>query len=201
MGVYNSSGSGDIGNLLRLIQEEKATSVLANPPAAEPGAPIRGVVQQPLQSPNDPGSSRVVSTPAEAVAPGGAMSGQPGGVVAPVAAAPIAPVAPSNPGQPSGGGQPSNNQPSNNGIKLGTSLTNNPVPQVAGASTKSTNSSATNNNNNLLKLYQQFIAPLFRTRFGSPIVYPQGSKKPAPTPTPSQGKRGQQPSGYRGYTA
>lgn len=91
--MYQNAASGDISSLLRLIQEEKATSVLANPPASEPGAPIRGVVQEPLKSPEAPGGSRVVSTPAEAVVPGGMVA--PGGVVAPIApVAPMAPVAP-----------------------------------------------------------------------------------------------------------
>jgi hypothetical protein len=108
--IYQGGGQGDIGNLLRQIQEEKATSVLANPPAAEPGSPVRAVIQEPLKSPESPGGTRVVSTPAEAVTPGGVQPGvvaPVNGVVAPVPSRPAAPVASvsSNPG----GGSPAGN--------------------------------------------------------------------------------------------
>lgn len=100
--VYQSATGSNIGTLLRLIQEDQNKSLAATPPASEPGSPIRGVIQGPLQAPEAPNSNRVVSLKPEGalqqgpqqpgvapVAPGG--SGQPEGVVAP--RIPVAPVA------------------------------------------------------------------------------------------------------------
>lgn len=91
-----SSGGSNIGTLLRLIQEDQNNSLLANNPASQPGSPIRGTVQGPLQSPNDPTSARVVSMRPEGVTQSGPQASPvgevPGNVVS--AAQPIAAAAP-----------------------------------------------------------------------------------------------------------
>lgn len=97
--MYPTSSNSNIGTLLRLIQEDQNKSLPALNPASDPNSPIRGVVQGPLLSPEDPGSSRQVSIRPEGVT----QSGSQGSVVAPVnpvgqsVAAPrgvVAPVAP-----------------------------------------------------------------------------------------------------------
>jgi hypothetical protein len=125
MAGYQAQSGGDIGNLLRLIQEEKAGGVLNQPPAADPSAPVRGVVQQPIQSPNDPGSARTVSTPPDA--------GQaPVESIIPVApgAAPITPInsgAVSRPNGQSGFTPVATPSPIAAPINLGTSIKAGPV--------------------------------------------------------------------------
>jgi hypothetical protein len=108
--AYQSlNAGGDIGALLRLIQEEKANSILAAPPATETGSPIREVVSDPIVSPESPGSTRVASlrpegavTSTDAVGQSQGLGlGQVVGPVAPVAPAPVAPSAPGNPSSPS----------------------------------------------------------------------------------------------------
>lgn len=101
--VYQSAAGSNIGTLLRLIQEDQNRNLAATPPATESSSPIRGVIQGPLQAPEAPQSSRVVSIKPEGAlqqgpqqpsvsnvvpAGGGAIAG---GVIAP--RAPVAPVA------------------------------------------------------------------------------------------------------------
>src|SRR5581483_7128901 len=90
--MYPTGTGSNIGELLRLIQEQKNSSLAAVPPAAQPESPIRGIVQQPLQAPESPTSSRVVSVRPEGVTQQEPQSGQviaagesvPGGVIGPV---------------------------------------------------------------------------------------------------------------------
>lgn len=67
MPAYQQTGGGDIGTLLRMIQEEKSSAVLNAPPAAEPGSPIRELTQGPILTPEDPTSTRISSQAAEGV--------------------------------------------------------------------------------------------------------------------------------------
>jgi hypothetical protein len=63
--AYGNLGGTSIGALLRMIQEEKATQPPI-PPSAEVGSPMRGVIQQPIQLPESPGTTHVVSVKPEA---------------------------------------------------------------------------------------------------------------------------------------
>ena len=87
--------SGNIGALLRLIEQERKTAPHTKAPGAEPSAPLRKSVQAPLESPvapESPGTSRVVSmrpavtpptseaAPPGVVKPGTAIMGGKGGV-------------------------------------------------------------------------------------------------------------------------
>lgn len=98
---YQGTSGGDIGTLLRMIQEEQSSSALATPPAAEPGSPIRELTQGPILAPESPGTSRVASLRPEGIA-SSPVDLQPGSVVPPVApVAPVAaPIGPVNPGSP-----------------------------------------------------------------------------------------------------
>lgn len=149
MANYQGSATGDIGTLLRMIQEQKAASVLQSTPGAQPGAPVRDVIQQPLQSPESPGGSRVVSTRPEGGSPnvvapsasiqsgstGGALPGVvPGAVVGP--REPVAPAATpgaAGPASPAASFNPSQsiNAPGGsstfNGPRLATSISAAPV--------------------------------------------------------------------------
>lgn len=141
--MYPQSSQSNIGTLLRLIQEDKNQSMAATPPSAEPGSPIRGVVQQPLQAPNDPNSARVVSLRPEGATQSGPQAEAMPNVVPPVAPviAPQAPVAPvpsvSAPSQAPQASAPSasfrSTAPSTPSI--GTRLTPMPLSSVLGAST------------------------------------------------------------------
>lgn len=79
--IYPSQSAGDIGSLLRLIQEEKARTSIAQPPLSQVGAPMREMVTEPVQGAESPGTSRMVSERPEAVvgqqAPGSVVSGVP----------------------------------------------------------------------------------------------------------------------------
>lgn len=197
MAEYQSQSTGDIGNLLRLIQQEKASSVLNQPPGSQPGAPVRSVVQSPLQSAEAPGSSRVVSTPAEGspnvVAPGGTGGTvASSGIVAP--AVPVPPIAPApapsgvispgraaTPSQPSssGGSSPASSpQPS-----LGTSIS--AAPAIQSTPVSNNNGSTQAQLQQILKqFFQSFLGPaVFGGSIGQPSV-----QKPGPTPTPRPGQ-------------
>lgn len=113
--VYPSSGN--IGALLRLIEQERKSAPHARFPTAAPSAPMRRSVSAPLESPiaaESPGTARVVSikpeiappaagaAPPSPVAPTTAKMGAVGGVpkvigpttyIPPVTAPPSAPVA------------------------------------------------------------------------------------------------------------
>jgi len=201
--MYPNSNASDIGNLLRLIQEEKASSVLNQPPGAQPSAPVRGVVQQPLQSPNDPGSSRMISTPPEA-----------GGVVAPVAPVTPAPsttpgnaiptgtllsnpVAPRSPVAPVPMPAPTPAQPTSS-PKIGTSIlaasTKAPTANIVNKANvvnkptptpTPTPQNTTAQNQNLVNQILSIFKSIFSTHIGSPSV-----TKPGPTPKPKQFTQG-----------
>jgi hypothetical protein len=94
MAYQGSSIGGDIGSLLRMIQEEKASSVLAQPPASEPSTPVREVVQEPLQSPEAPGSQRVVSTRPEMAEPLAPIAPSTSPDTMPQTETPVSPIAP-----------------------------------------------------------------------------------------------------------
>ena len=65
--IYPTTIGGDIGSLLRLIQEEKARQFGMGRPGAAPGEQVREIVQQPLMAPEAPGTARVVGIKPEAV--------------------------------------------------------------------------------------------------------------------------------------
>jgi len=145
-GAYQQSG-GDIGTLLRLIQEEKSGSVLNAPPATDPNSPIRGQDQGPLLSPEAPGGTRNVSIKpeglgglgAESVVPAeGGSSIQPGRVVG--AVAPSVRSASSSAGNPTSGSpvvasvSPSRVSSPSSMPKIGTSLSSSIVPKASSIS-------------------------------------------------------------------
>jgi hypothetical protein len=142
----NATSSSGIGNLLRLIQEEKAQQMANIPPSAQQAAPVREAVTGPVVGAEDPGTSRVVGIKPEAVigpstpatvtgaipmrstvgptAIGGQMGGGPGSVVGPVTPPPASPSGvvgplPAPSSAPSPGPAPS--QPSQ-GAVLGTQI-------------------------------------------------------------------------------
>lgn len=198
--MYQPGTGSNIGTLLRLIQEEQAVNPLNVKPSSDPNSPLRELVQGPLQSPEDPGSSRVVSVRPEGVT-GESVEGQvitPGGSpVLPSSSSVIAPKAYVPPVQTAPQGNPnqiSENRPSSISTptvqslpSIGTKITSAPRSAVLGVSTGA-------------------IGPFWpsnipqRGRSGI-LVSPSLGKtgKPAPTPTPSQQKG--KSSGYRGYTA
>lgn len=65
MAYQNITGAG-IGNLLRMIKEEKTNSPIV-PANAQPGSLQRGAVQKPVYGPESPGTERVVSLQPEDV--------------------------------------------------------------------------------------------------------------------------------------
>lgn len=119
--LYPSAGGSNIGTLLRLIQEDQNKNISSTPPGAQPGSPIRNVVQGPLHASESPGSSQVISLRPEGVTQQGPQTAPviPAGGVSPIGvgnvvaprAPVIAPSAPSAPGAPS---QPSINPSSPN---------------------------------------------------------------------------------------
>ncbi len=59
--IYPGAQAGGIGNLLRLIQEEKTRGLGGQLPSAQMGSPVREVTQQPLMGVEAPGSARRIS--------------------------------------------------------------------------------------------------------------------------------------------
>lgn len=117
-GAYQSPSGTGIGTLLRLIQDEKNNSPLAQPPASDVASPVREAVTSPILGSQNPGGTREVSLKPEGagvtapvmaasqaanpgdnavnpVAPVAPAGPTPGAVVAPVR--PVAPVAPAGP--------------------------------------------------------------------------------------------------------
>lgn len=66
MALYPTSIGGDIGSLLRLIQEEKARQATLRP-GITPGEISREIVQTPIIAPESPGTSRIIAEKPEAV--------------------------------------------------------------------------------------------------------------------------------------
>lgn len=197
MPAYQSTG-GDIGTLLRLIQEDKSSTILANP-AADVASPIRGVVQGPLKSPESPGTTRVaslrpegsalgVSGPEQGVVTPAGAAPVPGGVVAPVAPRPTPVPTPTPPSASPSSPAPSMNRPSNmaSAPSLGTKITSMPtIMQKA------------------MQVIQKSVQKTpTRSTYGAPIVNVNTKKVPIPTPTPvpKNAPRGTR-SNYIGYTA
>lgn len=94
--IYPGLYSGAIGTLLRQIQEQKSSSPIV-PAATETSSPIRAGVQEPLQAPESPGTSRVVSVRPEASNVAGA--GSPVGSVTPTRSS-VGPISIGGEGQP-----------------------------------------------------------------------------------------------------
>ncbi len=67
MGIYAAPQGSDIGSLLRLIQEQEASSLAKAQPQADVSAPMRDIVQEPLKGPESPGTATVVSQRPEGV--------------------------------------------------------------------------------------------------------------------------------------
>jgi len=84
------AGSGSIGALIRLIEQEKSKAPTAMKPEMELGAPIREMTAQPFMAPESVGTARTLSLKPEGV-PSSMIAG--GGQVTP-AAAPPTPAAP-----------------------------------------------------------------------------------------------------------
>ncbi len=181
-GAYQSQG-GDIGTLLRLIQEEKSSSLLNQPPSADPNSPIRQQTQGPLLAPEAPGGTRNVSLRPEGIGALGPAE-QVGSVVPPMAprlpmVGPVmAPTMVSRPGSNGGGGgSPSRPNPTPVPTptqrpslpSIGTRISN---PGVLGASTKAQPKA----------LPTQQKTPTRGNQPGA-IGTPKGSKIPFPTPT------------------
>lgn len=140
--MYPQGASSTIGSLLRMVQEDQNQNIAGGLPSAQTSSPIRQVVQQPVTSPEAPGSSHVVAVRPEAAIQSGPQA-QPGNVVAPVMPPPpVAPVAPpSSPvsrpaASPAPAAGPSTPAPSPSPLaRLGTSIR--PTQSVLGASTVS----------------------------------------------------------------
>ena len=185
--MYPQSGS-NIGTLLRLIQEDQNKSLPAINPANDPNSPIRGVIQGPLNAPESPGSSRVVSVrPEGAIQQGEQANPQVVGPVAPVApvaqvAGPVAPQAPQQ--NPSGGGGGGVSAPQVSAPSIGTRITAAPTKAVLGATTRGTTIPYSIGRN--IPINAQ-ITPQ-RGRSGGQITIPT---KITPTPTPDQRPREQ----------
>lgn len=96
--MYPSQQASTIGALLRMIQEDQSKNVAGNNPASEPSTALRQTVQGPLQSVEDPGSSRAVSVPPEGVTQTGVAvtPQQQPQTVSPVSPV-VAPIAPTPP--------------------------------------------------------------------------------------------------------
>lgn len=137
--MYPTGGTNsNIGTLLRLIQEDQSKNPALLPPGSETGDPLRGVVQQPLVSPEAPGSSRVVSVRPEGVTQQGPTGESP--VIAPGSAGPapatpgvIGPRAPIVPVQAPAPSGPSNSAPgpSSPGPSSAPSRPSSPAPAPA----------------------------------------------------------------------
>ncbi len=135
-------GQSNIGNLLRLIQEDKNQAPAAQIPATDPNSPIRQTIQQPVTSPQSPGSSQIVSLRPEGVIQQGPQAG---GNVVPAAqpiaptAAPVAPAS-ANFSRPVGSSSPSSPSPASAATPstpfIGTRISSAPSAQkTLGAST------------------------------------------------------------------
>lgn len=128
------AGGGNIGTLLRLIQEEQANNMAAIPPSADVASPIRAAIQQPLKSPESVGTSRIVSGKPEAVTP---IETTPQ-VVAPTEPVMPTPVSPSAPSiaSPSAPSAPSvsnsNPSPASSAPRATPVSTPSPAPQAKG---------------------------------------------------------------------
>lgn len=129
--MYPNGQGSNIGTLLRLIQEDKNQSVAATSPSSDPNSPIRSLNQQPIQAPNDPNSSRVVSLRPEGVTQSGPQAEAQPNVVAPIM--PVAPQAPTSPVAPQAPNNPgssisSNPTPSFSSPSIGTRISSAPAP-------------------------------------------------------------------------
>lgn len=197
--AYQQSQGSDIGTLLRLIQEEKASSILASPPAADPSSPIREQVQGPILAPEAPGGTRNVSIRPEGVGTLG-PSGQAVGPLVPGASSVVAPRVPVAPTPvptptPPGRQQPGGvtNAPAKPSLpSIGTQLAGNLMRSVLGVAGKAATTNAPTR------------TPT-SSRFGNPGSF--GNVDPRktviPTPTPVQQKNAPKgaKSSYIRYTA
>lgn len=199
MPAYPSASSGNIGALLRAIQEDNQTSPLSQPPQTQVGSPIRNLVQGPLQQVEAPQSAHVVSVRPESAGVSTTAPTQAPSAIGPIVNKVVAPVAPlpppppptpvptptPPPSQPQRSNTPApsnNNRIPTQGLMLATRL----IPLirgVLGASTK---------------------APT-RSSFGGTYQTSVNSKRiPIPTPTPVQLRGNSNPrarSNYISYMA
>lgn len=98
--MYPTAGGNNIGNLLRMIQEENQQNpIITQNPQTQVGNPVRQSVLEPVKQSEAPDSSRVaVVRPESAPVVGGEqpqVTPPAPGVVAPIAPAPAAPTPPS----------------------------------------------------------------------------------------------------------
>lgn len=182
--------AGDIGALLRLIQEEKSQSVLAAPPAVEPGSPTREMVTDPLMSPESPGSTRIASIKPEGLGPNevgnGELIGGGDGIQMPHGLAQgIAPVGPSISGGNPGGNPGGGNGGGGSAPSIGTTIkASTPVAQKS--------SGMTAQQQQLYNTVKSFLNIPMRSTRGQLITKPPTT----PTPTPFKGtiQKNQKPS-------
>lgn len=183
--MYPSGISNNIGELLRLIQEEKSSSLAAVPPSSEPSSPIRGMVQQPIQTPEAPGSSRVVSIRPEGVTQQGPEATPT--VVSPVMPTPVPtpePVAPRAASSVSAVSQPSPSAPSSVSRPVPTPVPTPTPPSIGTRITSSVKGAS------VAKTpigppgppagYYNKTTP--KSRIGPPVVKGVGGAIPTPTP-------------------
>lgn len=215
MSAYPTMTGGNIGAVLRKIQEERAQSPSVTPPSTEPGNPIRELtVTPPTGEPESPGSSRVVGMRPEAsVAPGvspvAAGAGVSGGlpVVPPrmtsgygtVGGENSSSTPSSSPSQPDSNPAPTQATPvAPRTTGLGTKITSSPQPSqgaVLGANTLNTRFSDSVSNiektNREIAALQEQAAALDRQLPAAfqTRVYPTATPAPSrPTPSPAPAK-------------
>lgn len=193
MPIYSGGAGSNIGTLLRLIQEEKSSNLAALPPAADPNSPIRGTIQQPIKTPESPGSDRVVSLRPEGVIQSGPAAAPVVAPVAPVAPVPTpvpTPTAPraSAPSATSSNSSPAP-RPATSFPSIATSIKASVPQQVLGTRAPQKASS-------ILDYNRQFFMPKPSSVGGRVVNSPL-----APTPTPAPSKKKPTPINYRGYTA
>ena len=95
MAIYQPNGGSGIGTLLRMIKEQRSQGPIV-PPSAQVSSPIREVVQGPLETPESPETSRVISVRPETSPTSTSVA--PVGPIAPsVRSSASTPVAPVNP--------------------------------------------------------------------------------------------------------
>jgi hypothetical protein len=183
--MYPTNQGSNIGTLLRMIREDQNQNIAATPPATQPGSAIREVVQQPLSSPNDPNSARVVSVRPEGVTQQGpdTQVTQPVAPASPAAAPPVvAPTAP-KPAAPSVS-SPSASRPSSPSAQPSRPAQSAPSFPSIGTTIKAAAPTPRPSPS-------EFFTPKPGLRYFTPQRSSVGvkvSNKPGPTPTPRPGK-------------
>jgi len=200
-GIYPQSGN--IGALLRLIEQERKSAPHAGTPLAEPSAPMRKSVAAPLESPiapESPGTGRVVSIRPEAVPPTGEAGplrtiapttgkmGQVGGIPGEMGkvVAPRTYIPPSAPSTPTSSTAPSSTSPEPSApapslatqVKPSASVSVNPYEKYFGSAGKYVQENITNIQKEIDKLQNELNKMLqqrqaFASQTSQPSAYEQ----------------------------